>query len=84
LLLDHGRETVGTAPLDGEPELILEMPGDTIAPFCLALSMGLLFAAGLGHIWWLAALAAAFCVVALMVWFWPHRADPATAEPADG
>ncbi len=84
LLLDHGRETVGTTPLDGQPELILEMPGDTIAPVCLALGMGLLFAAGLGHLWWLAALAAAACALALVVWFWPRRADPATAEPADG
>ena len=38
MVLDHGRETVGTTPLDGEPDVILRMPEDSYAPFLLALA----------------------------------------------
>ena len=30
LVLDHGRETVGTSALDAEPDIILKMPGDSL------------------------------------------------------
>src|SRR6202012_3592926 len=42
LLLDHGRETIATTPLDGAPDLILQMPGDTLAPFGLAIGVSIL------------------------------------------
>jgi cytochrome c oxidase subunit I len=86
LLLDQGRETIATTPLDGEPDLILQMPGDTLAPFALALGMAVLFAAALPHMWWLVAVGAVICAVSLVVWFWPRRAhrDDYGVEPADG
>ena len=31
---DRGKETIGTTALDGEPDMMLEMPEDSIAPFC--------------------------------------------------
>jgi cytochrome c oxidase subunit 1/cytochrome c oxidase subunit I+III len=73
LLLDRGRETIATSALDGEPNLILEMPGDNLAPLLLTLAMSVLFTAGLFHVWWLVALAAIGCMAALVMWLWPSR-----------
>ncbi len=83
LLLDRGRETIATSPLDGEPNLILEMPGDTLAPLLLTLAMSVLFAAGLFHVWWLAGLAGAGCMAAMIDWTWPRRRH-VDMEKADG
>jgi cytochrome c oxidase subunit 1/cytochrome c oxidase subunit I+III len=83
LLLDRGRETVGTSPLDGEPNLILEMPADTLAPLALAIAMIVLFSGALLHAWWLAGLGIAGCAAALVLWFWPRRVH-ADLEAADG
>ena len=33
LVLDKGRETIGTTVLDAEPDVILKMPGDSYLPF---------------------------------------------------
>ena len=86
LLLDQGRETIGTSPLDGEPTLILNMPGDTLAPFILAVGMSILFASALFQAWWFVAAGVIVIVGALLTWFWPHQAyrTPDGAEPADG
>jgi len=86
LLLDEGRQTIATSALDGEPTLILNMPGDTLAPFILALGMSLLFASALFQAWWFVAAGAIIIAGALMAWFWPHQAHraPDGAEPADG
>jgi cytochrome c oxidase subunit I len=85
MLLDHGRETVATTPLDGQPDLILQMPGDTLSPFVLAAGMSLIFVGGLIHAWWLIGAGAAVCAGALLAWFWPRRARAGDApEPADG
>jgi heme/copper-type cytochrome/quinol oxidase subunit 1 len=81
LLLDRGRETVGTTPLDAEPDLILEMPADTPAPFVLALGLAILFTGAAGHWWWVAAAGSALAALALLVWFWPRRVH--ADEPAE-
>ena len=73
LLLDHGRETIATTPLDAEPNLILEMPPDTPAPFLLALGLAIIFSGAAGHWWWLVGLGAVLIIVALLIWFWPNR-----------
>ena len=83
LLLDHGRETLATTPLDAEPNLILEMPADSFAPFILACGLSLGFVASLFHLWWVAALGGAIIVGALVDWFWPRRVH-ADMEAADG
>ena len=80
LLLDHGRETIATTPLDGEPNLILEMPGDTLAPLALAIGLAIAFAAAVPHDWWLVGLGLLVCAGALLVWFWPRRVH--VGEPA--
>ncbi|HTJ02443.1 MAG TPA: cbb3-type cytochrome c oxidase subunit I [Methylovirgula sp.] len=73
LLLDHGRETIGTTPLDAEPDVILKMPGDSIAPLTLTIAMAAGFTGLLIHAWWLAVIGALGCLAAIAVWFWPER-----------
>ena len=68
LLLDRGRETIGTTALDGEPNLILEMPADSLAPFALASGLAVTFVGALFHAWWLAGLGAVVVAAALVAW----------------
>jgi cytochrome c oxidase subunit 1/cytochrome c oxidase subunit I+III len=83
MALDHGRETVGTTPLDAEPRIILKMPKDSFAPVLLSLSLTAFFA-GLGlHIWWLAIAGLVCAGIDIIGWLWPERSLGETAEPAD-
>jgi cytochrome c oxidase subunit I len=71
-VLDAGRDTFGTTPLDAEPDEILRMPRDTMWPFLLSLSIlvicyGLLF--GLA---WLGIVGAVALFIAVAGWFWPQ------------
>ena len=59
MLLDHGRETLGTSALDAEPDVILRMPGDTLAPLLLAIALAVLFIGMLIQSWWLSGTALA-------------------------
>lgn len=74
LVLDQGRETIGTTPLDGEPEQILRMPGDSFAPFVLTIGMMAGFIGLLLHLWWLSGAGGFVMIVAVIVWLWPERA----------
>ncbi len=82
-LLDDGRQTIATTPLDAQPDLILTMPGDSLAPLFLTLGMTVLFAAALLHAWVVVGLGALACAASLLTWFWPARPEPAP-EPAHG
>jgi cytochrome c oxidase subunit 1/cytochrome c oxidase subunit I+III len=82
-LLDCGRETLATTVLDAEPDLILKMPGDSVAPFVVALGLGVMFAGLLGHWWWLAGLGCAATGLAMVIWSWPERALAQTAGASD-
>jgi cytochrome c oxidase subunit I+III len=73
LLLDHGRETIGTTALDAEPNLILELPGDSLAPVILTLGLTLLATGATYRLWWLAAIGAVTAFAALVDWYWPRR-----------
>jgi cytochrome c oxidase subunit I len=84
MLLARGRETLGTSALDAEPNLILEMPGDTFAPVLLGLGLAVLFTGGLLKAWWLAGIGGAICAAALILWFWPNRRHADMPEAADG
>jgi cytochrome c oxidase subunit 1/cytochrome c oxidase subunit I+III len=73
LLLDHGRETVGTSSLDAEPDVILKMPGDTYLPLLLSLAISALFVSMLLHSP-LGACGAGFATfLAAVWWLWPQR-----------
>jgi cytochrome c oxidase subunit I len=82
LLLDRGRETIGTTPLDAEPELILEMPADTLAPFILACGLSVGFVGALFHAWWAVALGLVVVAGSLISWFWPSRVHADEPEAA--
>jgi cytochrome c oxidase subunit I+III len=72
LVLDHGREALGTTPVEAEPNLILKMPGDTIVPLLLSLAMTLL-TIGLALLnWWLVAVGVIAIAACVLTWLWPR------------
>jgi cytochrome c oxidase subunit 1/cytochrome c oxidase subunit I+III len=71
-LLDDGRETIGTSALDATPDVILRMPGDSYAPFWLALLLALLCVGMLLHSWWLFGVMLFASFVATVCWLWPE------------
>ncbi len=73
LLLDKGRETVGTSSLDAEPDVILKMPGDTYLPLLLSLAITALSVSMLLHSRWGAYASACATFVATACWLWPQR-----------
>jgi cytochrome c oxidase subunit I+III len=84
LVLEHGREALGTTPLDAEPNIILKMPGDTLVPLFLALSMTVL-TVGLILVNWIVAAAGGLLVAAsILAWLWPQGVLGETAEAQDG
>jgi len=82
LVLDHGRETVGTSPLDAEPDIILRMPKDSFAPLILSLTLTAIFIALAFNIWWLAIVGGLATGADIIFWLWPERGLGETAEPA--
>jgi cytochrome c oxidase subunit I len=84
LVLEHGREAVGTDPLDAQPDIILKMPGDSYAPLVFAIALTAIFIGLLLLAWWLVALAALAAGAATIGWLWPERALGETREPANG
>jgi heme/copper-type cytochrome/quinol oxidase subunit 1 len=83
LLLAERRETVGTSALDGVPDMILEMPEDSAAPFFLALGTSIVFVGLLLKLWAIAAAGAVLATIALLAWLWP-RQELREREPAHG
>jgi len=84
MLLDHGRETVGTTALDGEPDVILRMPGDSYLPFLCTVAMTVLVFGGLYHLWWLTGAATLLVLVISIAWLWPRSSLVQTARGAHG
>jgi cytochrome c oxidase subunit I+III len=83
MLLVEGRETIGTTGLDGDPDMVLEMPGDSFAPISLTVGMSILFVGLLLKLWAVAILGVVVCAMALLAWFWPLR-DLREREAARG
>jgi cytochrome c oxidase subunit 1/cytochrome c oxidase subunit I+III len=84
LVLDHGRETVGTSPLDAQPRIILKMPTDSFAPFILSLTVTTIFVGLAFNIWWLVIIGVLATGVDIVGWLWPERSLGETAAPANG
>ena len=73
LLLDQGKETVGTTALDAAPDMILEMPEDTFAPLVLTVGLAVAFVGLLLKNWTTTILGGLIVLVALLAWMWPRR-----------
>ncbi len=71
IVLDDGRETIATTPLDAQADAILVMPGDSIVPVLCALATALVFFALLWHAWWLAGLGALLTTFSGLAWLTP-------------
>jgi hypothetical protein len=71
-VLDKGRDTFGTTPLDAEPDEILRMPADTMWPFFLSLSILVICYGLLTSLSWLAIVGAVALFVTIAGWFWPQ------------
>jgi cytochrome c oxidase subunit 1/cytochrome c oxidase subunit I+III len=84
LVLDHGREAVGTDPLDAEPDVILKMPSDSLAPLVLSIAATFVFVGLVAHWWLLAAFAAVATGASILGWLWPEIALGETAEAENG
>ncbi len=83
MLLDHGKETIGTSALDAHPDMVLEMPTDSLAPLLLAIGLSALFVGLLLKAWLVAGIGAALALMAVLVWLWP-RTELREREPAHG
>ena len=81
LLLDTGKETIGTTPLEAAPDMILEMPRDTAAPFILTLGISVVFVGLILVSWTLATIGGLLTALALLFWLWPRR-ELREREPA--
>ena len=83
LELAVGKEALATTPIEAEPDVILKMPGDTIAPFVVTLAMSVGFSGALAHLWWLAAIGGLATALGVLVWLWPEAklAQRAMAKP---
>jgi cytochrome c oxidase subunit I len=73
LLLDTGKETIGTSPLEAAPDMILEMPRDTAAPFWLTLGISVIFVGLILGTWTVTGIGLLLTALALLFWLWPRR-----------
>ena len=75
-VLDDGRETFATSPLDAEPRAVMRMPEDSYAPLAVAVSCGVIAYGLLFAVYWLSVLGVIGLAVSAIAWLWP---DAATA-----
>ena len=73
-LLDQGKETLAVTPLDGEPDVILKMPGDSWLPVLLSLALFVLFGGMLLMSPWVGGAGLLALLVVMAIWFRPHPA----------
>ena len=78
-VLDEGRETLQTTPLDAETGLVLTMPEDSIWPFVVGVALLALFYGLLSASATTAGVSTLLLVVAINGWLWP---EPGPAEAA--
>jgi cytochrome c oxidase subunit 1/cytochrome c oxidase subunit I+III len=84
MLLDDGRETIGTSALDAVPDVILRMPGDSFAPLLLSIALAVAFAGMLIHSWWMFGIAVSCGTLASIAWLWPEAKLGQTMEIVRG
>ncbi len=81
IVLDRGRQIMGTTAVNAEPNLIIDMPEDAITPLLLSLALTALFIGLLVHSWpWIIGSVVAGLVITA-IWLWP-RGRTASAQRA--
>ncbi|HZO23074.1 MAG TPA: cytochrome c oxidase subunit I [Steroidobacteraceae bacterium] len=73
LLESHSKEAIGTSSMDATPDMILEMPEDSTAPFVLTLGTALLFVGLLLKLWSIVIIGTVVLAIATLFWLWPRR-----------
>jgi hypothetical protein len=86
MVLDSGKESIATTSIDAVPDMILQMPEDSVAPAITALGITIAFVGLLLRALWLAAWGvvwggAFITLIGLLMWLWPRR-DLREREPA--
>jgi cytochrome c oxidase subunit 1/cytochrome c oxidase subunit I+III len=71
-VLDQGRLTISTSWLDGEPQSIMKMPEDSIAPLLLALALTWVFMALIFQAMWVTVPGLILTLFASYYWLWPQ------------
>ncbi|MFL6720025.1 MAG: cytochrome ubiquinol oxidase subunit I, partial [Burkholderiaceae bacterium] len=84
MLLDHGKQTISTSALNGEPQAILRMPEDSWSPLLMTLALAALFTGMLYHWWWFTLAAVVASIVVTIAWLWPRASLGQTAEGHHG
>jgi cytochrome c oxidase subunit 1/cytochrome c oxidase subunit I+III len=74
-VLDHGRQTLSTSPIDARPEAITQGEPETILPLLLALVITFAFAALLGKGLAAFGVGAAAAAISTAAWLWPAYAS---------
>lgn len=73
LVLDHGKETLGTTMLDAVPDVIVKMPDDSLAPLLLSLALAALFTTMMVEAWWWLVASIVASLVVITAWLWPRQ-----------
>jgi cytochrome c oxidase subunit 1/cytochrome c oxidase subunit I+III len=84
LRLDDGKEMLTTTALDAEPDAIVKVPEDSIAPLAVALAATMLCAGALVLSWIVTAIGFGLSIVSLLIWLWPRRKLGQIAEANRG
>jgi heme/copper-type cytochrome/quinol oxidase subunit 1 len=79
-VLDDGRETIGTSPLDADPVAVLHMPPDSSWPVLLALALTVVFYALLAVSWRWTGVGALLVFICLVGWLTPSRSARGAGE----
>jgi heme/copper-type cytochrome/quinol oxidase subunit 1 len=87
MLLAEGKESIATTAIDAVPDMILEMPEDSVAPAITALGItasfvGMLLKGIWLGAWILVGIGALITLVGLFMWLWPRR-DLREREPVE-
>jgi heme/copper-type cytochrome/quinol oxidase subunit 1 len=70
--LSSGHRVLATSMLDAEPEAVVDLPHESMWPFCMALALTAFFSGVLVRVAWLWVLGAGFTTFALLGWLWPR------------
>ena len=73
LVLDDGHQTIGTTVLEGEPDIVLDMPESSLWPLLVMLSLLLAFGAFIAGLYYIAGFATVLLLGAIAGWHHPKR-----------